>query len=157
VAGLVRGMEAPLQELVNATRGLVSGRLGPRVKPSGPRELQELARAFNAMADELVAAYQQLEGERRTLAVTIASLGDALIVTERGWSKTAVVNPRVAELVPELTVGDEVDDDDSPLPPVEDVLRTETVIEHHERTLAVTAALLGSESDGVVWTVRDIS
>ena len=157
IAGLVRGMQGPLEELVKATRGLVSGRLGPRVKPSGPRELQELARAFNAMADELVAAYQQLEGERRTLAVTIASLGDALIVTEPGSSKIAVVNPRVAELVPELEVGDEVDDDDSPLPPVDDVLRTETVIEHHDRALAVTAALLGSESDGVVWTVRDIS
>src|SRR6185437_7046836 len=28
---------------------------------------------------------------------------------------------------------------------------------HRERTLAVTAAPLGSETDGVVWTVRDMS
>ncbi len=157
VAGLVRGMQAPLEDLVQATRGLVSGRLGPRVKPAGPRELQELARAFNAMADELVAAYQQLEGERRRLAVTVASLGDALIVTEPGSAKIATVNPRAGELLPELAVGDDVDDDDSPLPPVDDALRGETVIEHNDRALAVTAARLGSESDGVVWTVRDIS
>ena len=117
VAGLVRGMQAPLDDLVKATRGLVSGRLGPRVKPAGPRELQELARAFNAMADELVAAYQQLEGERRRLAVTVASLGDALIVTEPGSAKIATVNPRAGELLPELAVGNDVDDDDSPLPP----------------------------------------
>ena len=157
VAGLVRGMQAPLDDLVKATRGLVSGRLGPRVKPAGPRELQELARAFNAMADELVAAYQQLEGERRRLAVTVASLGDALIVTEPGSAKIATVNPRAGELLPELAVGDDVDDDDSPLPPVEEALRGEAVIEHNDRALAVTAARLGSESDGVVWTVRDIS
>ena len=157
VAGLVRGMQAPLDDLVKATRGLVSGRLGPRVKPAGPRELQELARAFNAMADELVAAYQQLEGERRRLAVTVASLGDALIVTEPGSAKIATVNPRAGELLPELVVGNDVDDDDSPLPPVDEALRGETVIEHNDRALAVTAARLGSESDGVVWTVRDIS
>ena len=157
VAGLVRGMQAPLDDLVKATRGLVSGRLGPRVKPAGPRELQELARAFNAMADELVAAYQQLEGERRRLAVTVASLGDALIVTEPGSAKIATVNPRAGELLPELAVGNDVDDDDSPLPPVDEALRGETVIEHNDRALAVTAARLGSESDGVVWTVRDIS
>ena len=157
VAGLVRGMQAPLDDLVKATRGLVSGRLGPRVKPAGPRELQELATAFNAMADELVAAYQQLEGERRRLEVTVASLGDALIVTEPGSAKIATVNPRAGELLPELTVGDDVDDDDSPLPPVEEALRGEAVIEHNDRALAVTAARLGSESDGVVWTVRDIS
>jgi signal transduction histidine kinase/CheY-like chemotaxis protein len=157
VAALVRRMRAPLDDLVNATRGLVSGRLGPRVKPSGPRELQQLATAFNAMADELVAAYRQLEGERRTLAVTVASLGDALVVTEPGSAKIATVNPRAGELVPELVVGGSVDAGDSPLPPVEEVLRGETIIEHNDRTLAVTAARLGSEDDGVVWTVRDIS
>jgi signal transduction histidine kinase/CheY-like chemotaxis protein/HAMP domain-containing protein len=157
VAALVRGMQGPLEDLVEATRGLVSGRLGPRVRPSGPRELQELGTAFNAMADQLVDAYRQLDGERRTLAITIASLGDALIVTEPGSPTIAVVNPRVAELVPELAVGSSVDDDDSPLPPVEEALRAETIVEHLDRTLAVTAAPLGSEADGVVWTVRDVS
>jgi signal transduction histidine kinase/CheY-like chemotaxis protein len=157
VAALVRGMSGPLEDLVEATRGLVSGRLGPRVRPSGPRELQQLGMAFNAMADQLVEAYRQLEGERKTLAITIASLGDALIVTEPGSSTIAVVNPRVDELVPELVVGGSVDDDDSPLPPVEDAMRSETIIEHLDRALAVTAAPLGTEADGVVWTVRDIS
>ena len=142
VAALLRGIRGPLEDLVEATRGLVSGRLGPRVRPSGPRELQQLGMAFNAMADQLVEAYRQLEGERKTLAITIASLGDALIVTEPGSPTIAVVNPRVAELVPELVVGGSVDDDDSPLPPVEDAMRSETIIEHLDRTLAVTAAPL---------------
>jgi signal transduction histidine kinase len=157
IAALVRGMRRPLDDLVQATRALASGELTRRVEPSGPRELQELGAAFNAMAHDLVGAQRQIEDERRALAVTIESLGDALIVTEPGSTTITAVNPRAAELVPELRVGGRVDGDDSPLPGLADALRGETFVEHHDRTLAVTAALLGSESDGVVWTVRDMS
>ncbi len=98
-----------------------------------------------------------IEDERRRLAVTIESLGDALIVTEPGSNAIATVNPRAADLVPGLAVGVHVDAPDSPLPPLATALQGETLIEHNGRTLAVTAALLGSEADGVVWTVRDVS
>src|SRR5205807_9603360 len=47
---LVRSMRRPLDELVQATRGLAGGSLEERVRPSGPRELQELGASFNAMA-----------------------------------------------------------------------------------------------------------
>jgi signal transduction histidine kinase/ActR/RegA family two-component response regulator len=146
IAALVRGMRRPLDDLVQATRAL------------GPRELQELGTAFNAMANDLVGAQRQIEEERRALAVTIESLGDALIVTEPGSTTITAVNPRAAELVPELVVGGHVDADDSPLPELAAALRGETFVEHRGRTLAVTAALLGNEADdGVVWTVRDMS
>jgi signal transduction histidine kinase/CheY-like chemotaxis protein len=157
IAALVRGMRRPLDDLVQATRALASGELARRVQPSGPRELQELGAAFNAMAHDLVGAQRQIEEERHALAVTIESLGDALIVTEPGSTTITAVNPRAAELVPELVVGDRVDGENSPLPALADALRRETFVEHRDRTLAVTAALLGSESDGVVWTVRDMS
>jgi signal transduction histidine kinase len=157
IALLIRGMRRPLDDLVRATRSLASGDLGRRVEPSGPRELQELGTAFNAMAHDLRGAQRQIEEERRTLAVTIESLGDALIVTEPGSSTISAVNPRAAELVPELPVGSSVDGDPSPLPPLAEALSRETIVNHHERTLSVTAALLGSETEGVVWTVRDMS
>ena len=157
IALLIRGMRRPLDDLVQATRSLASGDLGRRVEPSGPRELQELGNAFNAMADDLRGAQRQIEEERRALAITIESLGDALIVTEPSSSKISAVNPRAAELVPELVVGSSADDDESPLPPLAEALSGESIVRHHDRTLAVTAALLGSETDGVVWTVRDMS
>jgi signal transduction histidine kinase/CheY-like chemotaxis protein len=150
-------MRRPLDDLVRATRGLAGGELERRVQPAGPRELQELGTAFNAMADDLSRAQRRIEEERHRLAVTIESLGDALIVTEPGSSTIAAVNPRVSELVPELVVGGDVDADDSPLPALAQALRRETIVEHRGRTLAVTAAPLGTESDGVVWTVRDMS
>ena len=90
---------------MSATRELASGKLDRRVQPSGPRELRELGNAFNAMAAELEAAQRSLELERRRLAVTIESLGDALIVTEPDSVTIAAVNPTAAELVPELEVG----------------------------------------------------
>jgi two-component system phosphate regulon sensor histidine kinase PhoR len=157
IAALVSAMRRPLDELVNATRGLAAGELERRVQPSGPRELQDLGAAFNAMGNELAGAQQRIEEERRRLAVTIESLGDALIVTEPGSTKIATVNPRAAELVPELPVGGRADARDSPLPPLEAALQGEAIVEHRGRALAVTAAPLGSNADGVVWTVRDMS
>jgi signal transduction histidine kinase len=157
VTAIVGAMRRPLDELVAATRGLAAGEVGQRVLPAGPRELRELGAAFNAMADDLASAQTRVEEERRRLAVTIESLGDALIVTEPGSMAIATVNPRAGELVPELAVGGRVDAPDSPLPRLDAALHREMIIEHHERTLAVTAATLGTEADGTVWTVRDMS
>jgi signal transduction histidine kinase/DNA-binding response OmpR family regulator len=174
---LVRSMRRPLDELVEATHKLAHGKLEERVHPSGPRELQDLGGAFNQMGEDLAAAQRRIEAERRRLAVTIESLGDALIVTEPGSNAIAAVNPRAAELVPELEVGGRVDAEDSPLPSLQAALQHETIVEHRGRSLAVTAARLGHDpearqnhdhgrhrnerehldNDGVVWTVRDMS
>jgi len=154
---LVGSMRRPLEALVDATRALAAGELERRVEPAGPRELQDLGAAFNAMGEELARAQHTIEEERRRLAVTIESLGDALLVTEPGSTTIAAVNPRAAELVPELPVGAHVDSERSPLPPLEAALQGETVIDHDGRALAITAAPLGSEAEGMVWTVRDMS
>ena len=157
VSALVRGMRRPLDELVDATRRLAGGELATRVSPAGPRELRSLGTTFNSMAADLAGAQGRIEAERRRLSVTIESLGDGLIVTEPGSGKIAEVNPRATELVPELAVGDHVDGEHSPLPPLDATLQREPLIEHAGRTLAITAARLGPDTDGVVWTVRDIT
>ena len=157
ITALVGSMRRPLDELVDATSGLAAGELDRRVSPGGPRELQELGASFNAMAGDLASAQGRIEEERRRLAVTIESLGDALIVTEPGSTTVATVNPRAGDLVPELPVGSRVDAKSSPLPPLEAAMQREVTIEHRGRTLAVTAAPIGSAHDGVVWTVHDMS
>ncbi|HTU84476.1 MAG TPA: ATP-binding protein [Solirubrobacteraceae bacterium] len=154
---MVRAMRRPLDDLVQATHSLAEGKLEQRVEPSGPRELQDLAGAFNDMGEDLAAAQRRIEEERRRLAATIESLGDALIVTEPGSNLIAAVNPRAGELVPELVVGGLVDAPDSPLPELDQALAGETLVEHRDRTLAVTAAHLGDQRAGLVWTVRDMS
>jgi signal transduction histidine kinase/DNA-binding response OmpR family regulator len=154
---LVSSMRQPLDALVGATRRLAAGDLDRPVVPSGPRELRDLGAAFNAMSADLATAQRRLEDERRRLAVTIESLGDALIVTESDARTIAAVNPRTRELLPGLNPGGHVDTASSPLPPLQAALAGETTVEYGGRTLAVTAATLGESSHAIVWTVRDMS
>ena len=82
VVSLAGTIRRPLDELVEATRRLAAGDLDQRVEPGGPREIQELDASFNEMAERLQQAQVRLEAERASLALTIESLGDALVVTD---------------------------------------------------------------------------
>jgi len=157
ISGLVASMRASLDELVSATGELAAGDLERRVTIAGSRELQDLGRAFNAMGVEMAAAQRRIEDERRRLAVTVESLGDALLVTEGDPGRISAANPRAADLVPELPIGALVAGAASPLPPLATALAGEVEIEHRGRFLAVTASRLGGDAAGVVWTVRDVS
>ena len=157
ITALVSSMRRPLDALVDATQGLAAGELDRRVDPPGPRELQELGSAFNAMGEELANAQARIEEERRRLAVTIESLGDALIVTEPGSNMIATVNPRAAELVPELASATGSTPPSSPLPPLDAALARETTIEHRGRIARGHRRAARRATDGVVWTVRDMT
>jgi signal transduction histidine kinase len=158
VASLIRSMRSPIDSLLDATRRLAAGDLQKRVEPDGPTELRDLALAFNAMADDLELATNRLQQERTRLATTIASLGDGLLVTEPGSTVIAQVNPRAAELIPELTPGTRTDRRGSPLPSRGTLADSEFELEHHGRTLSITAASLGHDrSAGTVWTIRDVT
>jgi signal transduction histidine kinase len=116
--------------------------------------------ALVALTVLLAAANRRLEQERQRLAVMVQSLGDGLIVTEADQATISSVNPRARELVPELTPGGRIDAPESPLPDTQKALAGDAVVEHHQRTLAITAAALtphhdGSSSGGMVWTIRD--
>jgi signal transduction histidine kinase len=65
---LARSVVRPLRALCDATSALTRGDLAARVSPGGSREVDELARAFNAMAEEL-ARQQEL---RRGLVHDVA-------------------------------------------------------------------------------------
>ena len=157
VAALVGSIRRPLEQLVDATGRLAGGELEQRVEPAGPQELRDLGAAFNAMADRLGAARRRIEEERQKLAGTIESLADALIVTDREGIVTAA-NPRAGQVVPQLVPGARADADGSPLPALDEALAGEVLREQEERTLSITASRLGEDgSEGVVWTIRDVS
>ena len=82
IAALIGSIRRPLDELVSATQKLAAGELSERVEPSGPQELRELDTAFNTMAERLEGAQSRIEAERAKLAITIESLGDALVVCD---------------------------------------------------------------------------
>jgi signal transduction histidine kinase/CheY-like chemotaxis protein len=155
VGGLIGSIRRPLEDLVGATRRLAEGDLAERVDPAGPEELSHLGDSFNVMAEQLGTAQQRIEAEREKLAVTIESLGDALVVCDESGVVTAV-NPRAEQVVPELAPGVRADGEGSPLPPLEQALRQEVMRDQGERTLSITAARLGG-GQGIVWTIRDVS
>ena len=157
VASLIRSLRGPLDVLVDATRRLAAGDLGERVAPAGPRELRELGTAFNVMAAALAEATARVEDERARLATTIESLGDGLLITRPGSTVIEAVNPRAEELLPGARSGLATDAKGTPLPPLEDALEREMMVEHAGRTLAITAARLGQSEAAIVWTVRDVS
>ena len=157
VAALIASIRRPLEHLVDATGRLAGGDLDRRVEPEGPQELRDLGGAFNTMAESLGSAQQRIEAERLKLAVTIESLGDALVVTDGNGVVTAV-NPRAETVVPDLAIGERVDAEDGWLPDVNEALAGEVVRERDERTFSITAARLGAGGDeGIVWTIRDVS
>jgi len=157
VVSLAGTIRRPLDELVEATRRLADGDLDQRVQPGGPREIQELDASFNEMAEQLQQAQIRLEAERASLALTIESLGDALVVTD-GEGVVTAANPRAAELVPGLTPGADAYAGDSPLPEPELGLAGDVAIEVGGRSLAATAGRLpAARGAGLVWTIRDVS
>jgi two-component system sensor histidine kinase ResE len=154
---LIREMRRPLDDLVGATRRMSSGDLSARVEAGGPRELEALGLAFNAMGADLGTASERLETQRQRLATTIQSLGDGLVMCDNDDRITSM-NPRAGELVGTLRVGSRAHGADSPLPELHDALAREvTVRREGDLALAVTAARLAGPEGGVVWTLRDIT
>ncbi len=154
---LIRAMRRPLDDLVGATRRMSSGDLGVRVQAGGPKELEAVGLAFNAMGADLATASERVEAQRQRLATTIQSLGDGLVMCDNAGRVTSL-NPRANELDPALRVGALAHGPDSPLPQFADALSREvTVRREGDLTLAVTAARLAGPDGGVVWTLRDIT
>ena len=156
IGGLIGSIRRPLEGLVRATRRLSEGHLGERVTPGGPQELSRLGESFNAMAERLSSAQARIEEERAKLAVTVESLGDALVVCDSAGLVTTV-NPRARQVVPQLAPGSRADAPDSPLPDLEEALAGEVMRQEGERTLSITASRLGGGDQGVVWTLRDVT
>jgi diguanylate cyclase (GGDEF)-like protein len=73
-----RAVVATIRQLVEATRGIASGRLGERVPVKGRDELALLARTFNEMAEQLETRLDELEAERRRLRAATHRFGEAL-------------------------------------------------------------------------------
>jgi signal transduction histidine kinase len=57
---LANNLARPIQILTQAAKNMESGDLSVRVKPTGPQEMQQLAEAFNSMANRLQANLVQL-------------------------------------------------------------------------------------------------
>lgn len=71
-AAAVFGVTAPVRRLIAGTRKLAAGALTTRVQPGGVREMDELAHAFNHMAEQLCASEQTVRSYQAKLEDRVA-------------------------------------------------------------------------------------
>ena len=77
-----RGLK-PLAALVDGTRRLGGGDFATRIVAQGSPEMRQTIAAFNRMADELGRTLHALDESRENLSITLQSIGDAVIATDR--------------------------------------------------------------------------
>ena len=110
---LHRYVASPLGRLARAANTMRNGQLDVRVPEQGPQEIAELAENFNAMAHAIQEAQADLVTSEERLAITLNSIGDALLATDTeervtlmnpvaehltGWSQAEALGHPVAEV-----------------------------------------------------------
>ena len=94
---LGRSIKASLDPLARAARTVSGGDLSQRVSPRPPREVAEVADAFNQMADSLEALLAAASEERNRLIAALNSGSDAVLAVN-GEGRVAFANAAVARL-----------------------------------------------------------
>ncbi|MEO1766503.1 bifunctional diguanylate cyclase/phosphodiesterase [Thiobacter aerophilum] len=92
---LLRQVSQPLQRLATAAQRFGAGEHEIRVPEAGVEEIRQLAHHFNQMAEAVAQAQARLAQSEQRLAITLQSIGDALIATD-AKQRIALMNP-VAE------------------------------------------------------------
>ena len=92
---LHRQVASPLARLAEAADSLRSGRIDVTVPEQGVQEIAALAANFNAMVHAVREAQSSLATSEERLAITLQSIGDALLATDTG-ERVTLMNP-VAE------------------------------------------------------------
>ncbi|MBT9512867.1 MAG: EAL domain-containing protein, partial [Acidovorax sp.] len=80
--GVRRGVMRPLSRLLHAADELAEGRYVSQAPATGLQELTELGRRFDRMALKRQNAEAQLRQSEENLAITLHSIGDAVVATD---------------------------------------------------------------------------
>ena len=149
VAALLAAVRRPLDDLVAASGRLAGGRARRARRRGRPRRAAR-ARALvqrdgRRPRDRAASASRPSAG---ACDVTVRSLGDGLVIAGARTAPSRAVNPpapRSCSARPRS------------LPPLDEALGVEVLVERDSRTLAVTAAAARGATAAFVWTLRDVS
>lgn len=134
-----RGVVRPIHALARAVDRIGQGDTQARAPVHGPREVQTVAQQFNHMADARQSAEAALRHSENDLAITLQSIGDAVIATDlqgrvvrmnptaerlTGWPLDSARGRPMGEVfrIVHATTRDPAED------PVQKVLRTHSVV-----------------------------
>ena len=96
--GLSAYVVRPLQEMRAALGSIAGGDLDQRVPVRTHDEVGDIARALNAMADELRARIAEIRAEQDRLAAVVASMVEGVLVLDTD-ARVVLANPRARELL----------------------------------------------------------
>jgi len=94
---MLRSTLRGLSALRHTARAFHAGDHAVRAPLMGAPELRDAAATFNALADEITRLVRQLEAEKEEAQVTLASIGDAVITTDRE-GRITLLNAAAAKL-----------------------------------------------------------
>jgi two-component system phosphate regulon sensor histidine kinase PhoR len=96
--GVARRTVRPLEELRDALGAIARGDLSTRLRPRTRDEFGEIARAVNAMAEQLRLRVGQITGEKERLQAVLSSMVEGVLVLDSD-GRVALANPRLRELL----------------------------------------------------------
>lgn len=108
---LAGSMTEPLRRMNRMAKMMATGDLGARVHASGMDEIGELAESLNDMADRLRSNLDQLAQERDKFATVLATMADAIVVTDKAGIVTLInhASERLFGVAAEEIIGREVE------------------------------------------------
>ncbi|MBF0260511.1 MAG: response regulator [Magnetococcales bacterium] len=131
----------PLDALEAGANALARGQLEQRIEPRGSPEMRRVILGFNAMADALQLARDEIMGEKELLQVTLASIGDGVVTTDaKGLVK--FLNPEATRLTGWTT-------EDAQGAPLVKIMRLINEISRQEITNPVGMVLLDGKTRGL--------
>jgi diguanylate cyclase (GGDEF)-like protein/PAS domain S-box-containing protein len=80
----------PLAAIIVGASRFGRGELTTRIEVQGSPEMRQAIAAFNLMAEDLAGSLHELEESRENLAITLHSIGDAVMATDRGGRVTGM-------------------------------------------------------------------
>ncbi|MFO8101977.1 MAG: ATP-binding protein [Dehalococcoidia bacterium] len=116
---IARSTTRPLKALTNAAKRISAGELEQTIYPETQDESAELAEAFNEMARNLKALFQDLSVERNKLAAVLDAMVDGVVMTDVsgtvvmanpaagkmfGFEESAAAGRRLIEIIPDHEV-----------------------------------------------------
>lgn len=92
-----RLISAPINRLRDHALSIGKGEMHKTASASGPAEIEDLAAAFNLMAEELQNRQTSVLEQREWLRVTLNSIGDAVLATD-AQGRITLLNPAAVDL-----------------------------------------------------------
>ena len=95
---LARRFTQPLHELAEGAHRLADGDFDLRIRPTGSREVRDLANTFNIMTNRLALSFTELQRDKEQLRIILSGMADGVVAFDNDH-RVVFANERAAQLL----------------------------------------------------------